>query len=153
MLQCQDCLEVLPSLMNNWQFPFLLLASRIFHDKRMESIVNRRLSLLIFLWTYVRIFSPVWTVMWRECDTQSVYQEQVNMILKNPLWCYNRMMSNIFIQSFKISFIFLYYVHILILCVLVPIGIGASMLVGCLENCYFPFFRFEIQTRDEVSAI
>jgi hypothetical protein len=30
--------------MNIWQFPFLLLASRIFIDKRMESVVRRKLS-------------------------------------------------------------------------------------------------------------
>jgi hypothetical protein len=61
--------------------------------------------------------------------------------------------SNIFIYSFKIFFIFIFYVYILILCVLVPVGVGVSVLVRCMKNCYFPFFRFEIQTRDEVSTI
>jgi hypothetical protein len=39
----QECLELLLWLMNNWQFPFLLFASRIFPDKKMESVVKRKL--------------------------------------------------------------------------------------------------------------
>jgi hypothetical protein len=40
----QVCPELLPYIMNNWQFPFLLYASRIFPDKKMESTVERKLS-------------------------------------------------------------------------------------------------------------
>jgi hypothetical protein len=81
----QDCLEVLPSLMNNCQFPFLLLASRVFPDKMMGCILNRKLSLLIFLWSYVRIFCPMQTIMCREWATQCVYEGQLNLIMRNLL--------------------------------------------------------------------
>jgi hypothetical protein len=43
--------ELLPCTMSNWQFPFLLYASRIFPDQRMESTVERMLSLETFLWS------------------------------------------------------------------------------------------------------
>jgi hypothetical protein len=39
----QDCLQLLSWFMNNGQFPFLLYASRIFPDKKMESTVKRKL--------------------------------------------------------------------------------------------------------------
>jgi hypothetical protein len=45
----QDCLQLLPWFMNNGQLPFLLYASRIFPDKKMQSTEKRKLSLGIFL--------------------------------------------------------------------------------------------------------
>jgi hypothetical protein len=37
-------------IMNNWQFPIFLCASRIFSDKEMESAVERKLLLGTILW-------------------------------------------------------------------------------------------------------
>jgi hypothetical protein len=53
------CPELLPCFMNKWHFPFLLYALRIFPDKKMESAVERQLSLGTFLWSYGRIFCHV----------------------------------------------------------------------------------------------
>jgi hypothetical protein len=39
--------ELFPWLMNNWQIP---------SHKKIESVVKRKLSLIILLWSYVRIF-------------------------------------------------------------------------------------------------
>jgi hypothetical protein len=83
MLQLQyvaDCLELLSWFMSNGQFPFLLYASRIFSDKKMESTVKRNLSLGIFLWSYGRTFCHIWKIMCKECDTQCVCQD---LIFKN----------------------------------------------------------------------
>jgi hypothetical protein len=77
----QECLELLSWFMNNGQFPFLLYASRIFHDKKIESTVKRKLSLRTFLWSYGRTF-----IFGQSCvgnDTQCVCQGQLNQIFKN----------------------------------------------------------------------
>jgi hypothetical protein len=79
----QDCPQLLLWLMNKWQFPFLLYASRIFPNKKMESAVKRKLSLVTFLWSYGRIFCHIWTHMSREYDIQCVCQGQLNLIFKN----------------------------------------------------------------------
>jgi hypothetical protein len=42
----QQCLELLLWLINNRQFSFLLFASRIFPDQKVESIMKRKLQLL-----------------------------------------------------------------------------------------------------------
>jgi hypothetical protein len=65
----QECLHILPWFMNNWQFPFLLYASWIFPDKKMESAVKIKLSLGTFLCYYARIFCHMWTIMCREYGT------------------------------------------------------------------------------------
>jgi hypothetical protein len=79
----QYCLQLLPWFINNGQFPFLLYASRIFPDKKMEPTMKRKLSLGTFLWSYGRIFCQIWTIMCREYDTQCVCQGQLNLIFIN----------------------------------------------------------------------
>jgi hypothetical protein len=81
----QECLQLLSWFMNNWQFPFLLYASRIFPDKNLESTVKMTLSLGTFMWSYGRTFCHIWTIKSRECDTKCVCQGQVNLIFKKPL--------------------------------------------------------------------
>jgi hypothetical protein len=65
-----ECIRQLVSYMSNWVYAFLLFPWRIFLDKEMDSVVKRKLSLLIFMWYYVRIFSDV---TWR-----------INLTLPNP---------------------------------------------------------------------
>jgi hypothetical protein len=72
----QEYLGLFSGIMN-WQLPFLLFASTIYPDK-MVSIVKRKLSLITFLSSCVRICH-----MWMECLTQCVCQGQINLILKN----------------------------------------------------------------------
>jgi hypothetical protein len=79
----QECLELLFLIMNDGQFPFLLYASGIFPDKKMDSTVKRKLSLGTFLWSYGRTFCYMWTIMCKEYDTQCVCQGQRNLIFKN----------------------------------------------------------------------
>jgi hypothetical protein len=38
----QECLELFHWLRNNWQIPFLLFASAVVPDKKMEFIVKRK---------------------------------------------------------------------------------------------------------------
>jgi hypothetical protein len=71
------------TVMNKGQFPYLLYASRILPDNKMESTVKRKLSLGTFLWPYGRTFCHIWTIMCRECDTQCVSQGQQTLIFKN----------------------------------------------------------------------
>jgi hypothetical protein len=50
----QDCLELLV-----WFIYFLLFTSRMSPDKKMKSIVSVKLSLISFIWAYVRLLDHV----------------------------------------------------------------------------------------------
>jgi hypothetical protein len=45
--------------------------------------VRRKLSLITFLWSYVRILCHMWPIMCRECDRQCVSQGQLSLALKH----------------------------------------------------------------------
>jgi hypothetical protein len=55
----QDCPELLVWLMIDSAICFLLFASRMSPDKKMKSIVRVKLSLISFIWAYVRLLSHV----------------------------------------------------------------------------------------------
>jgi hypothetical protein len=57
----------------------------IFPYKIMEAVVKIELSLKTFLWSHVKISCHMWAIMCSKCDTQSVSQNQLHMILKNLL--------------------------------------------------------------------
>jgi hypothetical protein len=55
----QDCPEMLVWLMIDSAISFLLFASRMSADKKKKSIVRVKLSLISFIWAYVRLLSHV----------------------------------------------------------------------------------------------
>jgi hypothetical protein len=90
----QECLGLLFWFMNNGQFPFLLSASRIFPDKKMESTVKRKLSLGTFLWSNGRTFCHMWTIMCKAYATMCM-SRAAKPDFHKPLWSDNRIKSNI----------------------------------------------------------
>jgi hypothetical protein len=66
----QECLGILLWLKNNWQLPFILFALRIFPDKKMDSVVNRNLSLMTMS-----------EFVCRECDTRCVCVRNVTVCM------------------------------------------------------------------------
>jgi hypothetical protein len=94
----QESLALFPWLMNIGNFPLYCLHQEC--PDKMDSIMRRRLSLTIFLWSYVRMSCHMWTTLCRECDRQCLYHVELNLILKN---LFGVMTSNIFTQTFKIT--------------------------------------------------
>jgi hypothetical protein len=55
----QDCPELLVSFLIDSAISCLLFASRMTPDKKMKSTVRVKLSLISFIWAYVRLLSHV----------------------------------------------------------------------------------------------
>jgi hypothetical protein len=70
----QDCPELLFWFMIDSAFSFHIFAWRMSPDKKMKSIVRVKISLISFIWAYVRLLSQMWTVMCMQCDTQCLCQ-------------------------------------------------------------------------------
>jgi hypothetical protein len=74
----QGCLELLV-----WFIYFLLFTSRMSPDKKMKSIVSVRLSLISFIWAFVRLLDHVWRVMCMQYDIQCVCEGKLNPYFEN----------------------------------------------------------------------